>query len=145
MNKEEACRALHAVALGELGIKETPGPAATARIMEYETHTNRGRTGNDEEHWCAKFANFVCDTAGYPGTHSAAAASFRTWGVHLDAPILGCIVAWPHHVAFCDHPDVSNGIIRCLGGNQSDAVKVSRFKVADAVFRAPRTDVKEVT
>lgn len=132
-----ACRAIHDVAMQELGVHETPGPEATARIMEYEEHTNRGHTGSDEDPWCAKFANFVCDTAGFPGTHSAAAASFLTYGVPLEVPILGCLVVWPHHVSFCDHPDISNGIVRCLGGNQGNEVKVSRFKVTDAVFRSP--------
>ena len=137
MDREEACLKLHEVATDEIGVHEIPGPEANARIMEYERHTNRGYTGSDEEHWCAKFANFVCDTAGFPGTHSAAAASFKTWGVKLDKPIKGCLVVWPHHVAFCDHPDISNGIIRVVGGNQGDAVKVSRLKAKDAVFRSP--------
>lgn len=137
MTREEACLKLHSVAKAELGVHETPGPEATARIMEYEKHTNRGYTGSDEEHWCAKFANFVCDESGFAGTNSAAAASFETWGVELDKPIKGCLVVWPHHVTFCDHPDISNGIVRCLGGNQSDSVKISRYQVEGAVFRAP--------
>ena len=81
--------------------------------------------------------NYVVDTAGFTGTHSAAAASFLEWGVGIDKPILGCLVVWPHHVTLCDHPDISNGIIRTIGGNQGDAVKVSRFPVGDAVFRTP--------
>src|ERR1019366_1308854 len=167
MNRIEACQKLHAVALAELGVHETPGPAATARIMEYERHTDRGYTGSDEEAWCAKFANFVVDTAQIPvtlemtqsaggiysfvknglivGTHHANARSFLTWGVPLYAPVLGCIVIMRRgssttqgHVTFCDHPDISNGVIRCLGGNQGDAVKVSRFPVENVIgYRSP--------
>jgi uncharacterized protein (TIGR02594 family) len=136
MTRIDACQKLHDVALAELGVHETPGPEATARILEYTKHTTLDAQ-SDETAWCASFANFVTDTAGFPGTHSAAAASFQNWGVELEAPILGCIVVWPHHVTFCDHPDISNDIIRCLGGNQSNSVKVSRFPVADAKFRSP--------
>ena len=137
MTREEACKKLHAVAMAEMGVHETPGPECTARIAEYETHTNRGRTGSDSDPWCSKFANFVCDTAGFPGTHSAAAISFQSWGVSLEKPIYGCLVAWGHHVAFCDDPVIRNGMISCLGGNQGDQVKVSRFMVVGAVFRSP--------
>ena len=136
MTREEACQKLHDIAMVELGVHETPGPEATARILEYTKHTTLDAQ-SDETAWCASFMNYVTDTAGFPGTHSAAAASFLTWGVPIDAPILGCLVVWPHHVTLCDSPDISNGIVRCLGGNQSDSVKVSRFPVGDAVYRSP--------
>lgn len=138
MTTAEACQRLHFVASNELGVHETPGPEATQRIMEYEKHTNRGYTGSDEEAWCSKFANFVVDTAGFTGTHSAAARSWLGWGVPIVVPVKGCIVVFDRHdahnpnaahVTFCDHPDISNGIIRCLGGNQGDAVKVARFDI----------------
>lgn len=145
MTREEACKKIHEVAVAELGVHETPGPVATARIMEYETHTDRGYTGSDEEAWCAKFANFVTDTAGFPGTRHANARSFLSWGVPLDAPVLGCVVIFQRgtdptqgHVTFCDHPDISNGIIRCIGGNQGDAVSVARFQTVKVLgYRSP--------
>jgi uncharacterized protein (TIGR02594 family) len=145
MTREEACQKMHEVAVAEIGVHETSGPEATARIMEYERHTDRGYTGSDEEAWCAKFANFVTDTAGFPGTHHANARSFLAWGVPLSAPILGCIVVMKRgdsetqgHVTFCDHPDISNGVIRCLGGNQGDAVSVARFPVSKVLgYRSP--------
>lgn len=145
MNREEACLKLHEVAVGELGVHETLGPEATARIMEYEKHTDRGYTGSDEEAWCAKFANFVTDTAGFKGTNHANARSFLNWGVELEEPILGCVVVLKRgdsetqgHVCFCDHPDISNGIIRCIGGNQGDSVSIARFPVDKVLgYRSP--------
>ena len=150
MKKEEACRKLHEVAAIELGVKETPGSVATARIVEYAKHTIMAATG-DEIPWCSSFANFVTDTAGFPGTHSAAARSWLKWGVPLDVPVLGCIVVMDRHdatnpeaahVTICDHPDISNGIIRCIGGNQGDSVKVSRFPTSKVLgYRAPKLDL----
>ena len=144
MTRGEACQKLHDVAIRELGVHETPGPESTARIIEYDSHTTLKAT-NDEVPWCAAFANFVCDTAGFSGTHQANARSFLDWGVPLDAPILGCIVIMKRgdsptqgHVTFCDHPDISNGIIRCIGGNQGDAVSVARFSTGVVIgYRSP--------
>ena len=145
MTREETCAKLHSVASKELGVHETAGSEATARIIEYDKHTTMKAT-SDEVPWCSAFVNFVVDTSGFVGTLSAAAASWRNWGVPLEIPIKGCIVILPRndpsnpnaaHVTFCDHPDISNGIIRCLGGNQSDAVKVSRFPVKGAQYRSP--------
>lgn len=146
MSREEACEKMHGIAMAELGVHETPGPEATARIVEYDRHTTLKAT-SDEVAWCSSFANYVADIAGFPGTHSAAAISWEEWGVPLYAPILGCIVVMHRqdsdnpdagHVTFCDHPDVSNGIIRCLGGNQGNAVKVSRFPVEHVIaYRSP--------
>jgi uncharacterized protein (TIGR02594 family) len=147
MTKIEACKAIHDVAKKELGVHETPGAMATPRIMEYERHTNRGYTGSDEEAWCSKFANFCTDEAGFKGSNSAAAKSWLDWGKVLDEPILGCVVVFSRkdaknpnaaHVAICDHPDISNGIIRCIGGNQSDAVTVARTPTLKVLgYRSP--------
>lgn len=143
MTREEACSKLYETAKKELGVHETPGPEATARIVEYASHTTLKAT-SDEVSWCASFANFVTDETGFPGTRLANARSFLKWGTPIDAPILGCVVVFKRgappsgHVAFCDHPDVSNGMIRCLGGNQGDRVKVSRFPVSDVLgYRSP--------
>src|ERR1035437_524043 len=91
MTRDEACQKLHDVAAAELGVHETPGPEATARIMEYDKHTTLKAT-DDSVPWRSSFANFVTDTAGFPGTHHANARSFLTWGVPLDVPVLGSIV-----------------------------------------------------
>jgi uncharacterized protein (TIGR02594 family) len=148
MTKEEACLSMHSLAYAEMGVHEVGGSKANQRIVEYDKHTTLCAT-SDEVPWCSAFANYVADSAGFPGTHSAAAASWRAWGVSLDAPIKGCVVVLPRfdpcnpnaaHVTFCDHPDISNGIIRCVGGNQSDSVSIGRFKIKGAVYRAPKVE-----
>lgn len=146
MTREEACKKIHNVAFGELGVHEVSGSAANPRIVLYAAHTTLKAT-SDEVPWCSSLANFCTDTAGFPGTRSAAARSWLNWGVVLDKPILGCVVIFerkdtsnPHaaHVAICDHPDISNGIIRVIGGNQSDAVTVSRNSVSKVIgYRSP--------
>lgn len=146
MTRTEACAKIHDIATLELGVHETKGPEATARIVEYAKRTTL-RATSDEIAWCSSFANFVVDTAGLSGTHSAAARSWLDWGAPLEAPILGCIVVFDRHdannpnaahVAICDHPDISNGIIRCIGGNQSDAVTIARTPVTKVLgYRAP--------
>ena len=147
MTQYEACQKLLFVAKGELGVHETPGPEATARIMEYEKHTNRGYTGSDEEAWCAKFACFVTDTAGFKGTNSAAARSFLKWGKKLEAPVPGCIVVFDRkdannpnaaHVTFFLYEEKAHGTIRCLGGNQGNMVKESSYDVGKVLgYRSP--------
>ena len=122
------------LAMEELQVHETAGDAATERIIEYDKHTALKAT-SDEVAWCSSFANFIVDTAGDSGTHSAAARSWLDWGRVLDTPVPGCVVVIdrhddtnPHaaHVTFftCfkdkDH-------IECIGGNQGDCVKMSVF------------------
>lgn len=133
----------HDLAKAELGVHETSGESATARIIEYAKHTSL-HADSDEVAWCSSFANFIVDSAGFKGTGSAAARSWLVWGKPIDKPVLGCVVVFRRgtppsgHVAFCDHPDISNGIIRVIGGNQSDSVCVARYKVADVLgYRVP--------
>ena len=145
MTRQEACDKLWEVATAELGVHETPGTVATKRIQEYQTYTTYGRR-SDEIPWCSDFANFVVDTAGWKGTRSASAKSWRDWGVVLEFPIKGCIVILPRndpnnvgaaHVTFCNDPDITEGFISCIGGNQGDAVKVSSYKINGAQYRSP--------
>ena len=146
MNREEACKKIHDVAIAELGVHETPGQDATPRIVLYAAHTTLKAT-SDEVAWCSSLTNFVTDTAGFPGTHSAAARSWLNWGIKLEAPILGCIVIFDRHdtsnlnaahVAICDHPDISNGVIRTIGGNVSNSVKIDRSPVTKVLgYRSP--------
>lgn len=141
--RDETCKAIHAIAKKEIGVSEVFGADANERIIEYAKHTTLAAT-SDEVPWCSSFANFVVDISGLKGTRSAAARSWLKWGVAIDKPILGCIVVFKRgnppsgHIAFCDHPDISNGIIRVIGGNQENSVKVSRFPIKDVLgYRAP--------
>ena len=143
MTREEACKKLHEAARAELGVQEVAGDGDNPRIIEYHSFTTL-RARKDSVPWCASFANWVCNAAGFKGTGFANARSFLNWGVKLDKPILGCVVVLKRgkppagHVTFCDHEDISNGIVRCVGGNQGNAIKVSRYPVSDVLgYRAP--------
>lgn len=148
MTREEACLKIQEVFKAELGVHETHGPEATARIIEYDKHTTLKAT-SDEVAWCSSLANFAADTAGFPGAHSAAARSWLEYGVVLQVPIVGCYVIFDRHdvnnpnaahVACCDSADISNGIIRCIGGNQGPegAVTISRYPISKVLgYRSP--------
>lgn len=122
------------IAEKEFGVHETPGPQATARIVEYDSHTTLKAT-TDETPWCSAFANFVVDTAGDKGTHSAAARSWLSWGKPIVNPAPGCIVVLDRHDAANPNAahvtffvaELPGGFIKCLGGNQGDQVKYSNF------------------
>ena len=122
------------IAEQELGVHETPGPKATARIVEYGKATSLKAT-SDEIPWCAAFVGWCLAQAGIAPTGSAAAASYYDWGVEIDEPEEGCIVVFPHHVTFFVEWD--GDLLRCLGGNQADSVKYSNFSPDGAAYRMP--------
>ena len=143
---EQACAKMHDAAIKELGIHESGTATSTARIIEYDQHTALKAT-SDHVAWCSSFINFISDECSFPGTNSAAAINWLTWGKKLKEPILGCIVVLKRddsqnhnaaHVTLCDHPNIANGMIRCLGGNQSGGVKVSRYPTKNVLgYRSP--------
>ncbi|MCX5889894.1 MAG: NlpC/P60 family protein [Deltaproteobacteria bacterium] len=118
--------------LEEVGVHATPGPAATARIIEYGQHTTLKPT-SDEVAWCSDCLNFIVDEARQthpeidPPTRSAAAISWAGWGEEVPdgEQDRGDVVVFDwggghNHVAVYltedeDHP----GLIQVVGGNQS--------------------------
>ena len=133
-------------ALRELGTAEVNGEKSNPRILEYHSYTSLKAT-SDEVAWCSSFANWCFAQCGIIGTRSAAARSWLDWGTVLDAPQEGCIVVFKRgqppsgHVAFYAGPDNDPLYVRCLGGNQGDTVKCSRFPVSDILgLRWPEDD-----
>lgn len=125
------------IATAEIGTKEIPGTGRhNPRIIQYHTATAL-RAGTDEVPWCSSFANWVLREAGLRGTGSAQARSWLKWGVECD-PEAGCIVILKRgeppngHVGFYVR-HLGEKCIKVLGGNQSDCVKVSTYKVADVL------------
>ncbi len=90
------------------------------------------KTNSDETPWCAACANWALQTTGYAGTNSAAAKSFDHYGTPC-APVYGCVLTVRHpgggrHVTFFDHwVDEKKRIAACLGGNQSNQLKISIY------------------
>jgi uncharacterized protein (TIGR02594 family) len=122
------------IAAGELGVHETTGAQATARIIEYDACTTLKAT-SDEVPWCSSFANWVVEMGGGKGTKSAAARSWLDWGKVTTSPQAGDIVVFdrkdktnPHaaHVAFFVG-FIGTDFVRVIGGNQSDMVKYANY------------------
>jgi len=122
------------IARKEIGVKEVPGAGNNPRIIEYAATTSLAAK-QDSVAWCSSFVNWCMKQAGIKGTGSAAARSWLNWGEPIATPRLGCIVVFKRgappsgHVGICDHEDISNGIIRVVNGNMSDAVTISRLSV----------------
>lgn len=118
-----------------VGTKEVPGEKANPLIVEFHNHTSL-HAQSDEVAWCSAFANYIVDKCGDKGTGSAAARSWLTWGRELSAPQPGCIVVLDRkdannpnaaHVCFYVCDDNDKQYIQCIGGNQGDMVKTSKF------------------
>jgi uncharacterized protein (TIGR02594 family) len=127
-----------AVARVEIGVKERVGAADNPRIIEYHK-TTRLRATSDSVPWCSSFVNWCLKQAGYLGTRSAAAASFRTWGVRCELKP-GAIVVFGKadpdavgtgHVGFVDHFD--DDWVWVLGGNQSNSVNIAKRPLSRVV------------
>lgn len=148
--------------LAERGVHETPGPAATARIIEYGKHTTLKPT-SDEVPWCSDAMNFIIDEARktHPGidlrTNSAAAISWAAWGDPVphghhakgdvavftwrnsDGDVIGHHVAVVLQQADKNHPNM----VQVVGGNQTssggpDSVNIKCMPLGRAVFRRPK-------
>lgn len=123
-----------AIARGEMGTQEQPGPTDNPRIIAYHATTTLHAT-TDEVPWCSSFVSWCIEQAGIRGTRSAAARSWLTWGEGLEHPILGCIVVLSRgsnpaagHVGFW--MEEQTGRVQLLGGNQGNAVSLSTFDAA---------------
>jgi uncharacterized protein (TIGR02594 family) len=110
----------------EIGFREQPGNRG---IERYVTLAHAGSSGDP---WCAIFINAMLESAGYPGTRSAAARSFEhsQHFVRPEGPALGCIATmWRQSKAsglghvFFYLGENDKGLL-ALGGNQSDQVLV---------------------
>lgn len=131
------------IAIGELGQTEIVGSRDNPRIVEYHQYTSL-HASDDETAWCSSFANYCMAKAGITGTKSAAALSWKTWGKPVAKSDLryGDVIVFDHggghgHVTFFHH-DAGDGLITCLGGNQSNAVRYSNYSLSKvAAIRRP--------
>lgn len=127
------------IAARELGQHERPGTEDNARILTYFDATDLTVT-HDEVAWCSAFVNWCLHAAGYRGTRSALATSWLQYGQPAFDVQRGAIVvltrrdatpdrftgsATGNHVAFL--LGATTEYVECLGGNQHDEVRVSRF------------------
>lgn len=119
------------IAKREVGVSERRG-GENPRIIEYHKATTLQAT-EDEVAWCSSFMNWVMMKCGMERSHSAAARSWLGVGRRLPGFRKYAVVvfrrgnsAWQGHVAIAME-DLGNGYIRCLGGNQGNAVSYANY------------------
>lgn len=138
----------YALAEAELGQAEIPGKDHNPRILEYLDVAGFPEVKNDEDAWCAVFANWALITAGQPGTQSRMARSFLGYGKTLAKPTKGCIAVLKRgsnpslgHVGFFSH--AKDKRVFLLGGNQSNKVSIASFPESDVIaYRLPHDTAK---
>ncbi|WP_441295195.1 TIGR02594 family protein [Massilia forsythiae] len=112
-------------------------------------HKRVGLGGNmNTTPWCASFANYCLMTAGAPYEKSAS-SQFATWSKKfkkIDKPVYGAIMVMRNyfqetgkahgtgHVTFV-YGKTTQGDIAGLGGNQSDRLKLSPYKLGEVSAR----------
>ena len=85
--------------------------------------------------WCAATVNAALENSGYKGNRSAAAKSFVTFGKECEIKPGAVIVirhkGGGHHVTFFHHwVNEKKKLMACLGGNQSNALRISVYDVS---------------
>lgn len=118
-----------------LGIHRGGGATSDEHITSYAKATSMGSTTDTGYAYCAAFANWCLARAGYSGTNSAMAASFKTWGraTRGGKAAYGAIavIKFPeggHHVTFVIGKSGESRLIT-LGGNQGSNHAVSKSSV----------------
>lgn len=130
-----------AVAL--LGTSEVAGSVDNPTIVQFFAEVGQDWIKDDETAWCAAFAGTMLKRSGYKipvGIETVRAKAYNEdVGTKVTTPKYGDIVLLNYgnkgiidHVSFYVE-DLGNGLVKCLGGNQSDKVKYSNFKKEDIV------------
>lgn len=120
-------------AFGESDVREVAGEKANPRILEYFDKTwQKGQRTDDtgkENAWCAAFVTFALTENRIKNGKAVGARSYETWGEPSEA-FRGAIVVLEKngqkHVAMLVGVD-KDGNNLYLGGNQSNAVKISHL------------------
>jgi uncharacterized protein (TIGR02594 family) len=114
-----------------LGQHEILGSKDNQFILDCFKHTGY-KAEHDEVPWCAAFICRLMDETKQKSSHSAAALSYAqpTWGTKCElTPGAIVVFKWAsggQHVAIVHHI-VDATHVACIGGNQSDMVKISVF------------------
>lgn len=118
-----------------LGEHEIAGRRDNQFVLDCFKYTGY-KADHDEVPWCAAFICRMLAETGYKHTHSAAAMSYADYGSpHQIIPGAIVVFKWAgggHHVSLVHHV-IDNQYVACLGGNQSDMVKISVFPISRIV------------
>jgi uncharacterized protein (TIGR02594 family) len=125
-------------AFADLGLHELPGAAAKPRIVEMYAKAGHPEIKSDEVAWCSAAVNAWMVETNSRGTGSLAARSWLTWGRPVDIrktiPRGAVLIfrrgnsSWQGHVCLC--LEDRDGTLTVIGGNQSDAVTIARYRKA---------------
>jgi uncharacterized protein (TIGR02594 family) len=125
------------VALSQYGVKEITGRNHNKTIVDYAKESGFEWVNDDETPWCSIFINWVAFKACLERTKSAVARSWLKVGVPVLSPETGDVVVfkrgnstWQGHVGIYIS-EAENSQINVLGGNQSNAVKISSYDKKD--------------
>jgi uncharacterized protein (TIGR02594 family) len=130
-----------AVAYREIGQEEIAGPQNNPRIIEYLGSVGSTQELQDDEvDWASAFVEWSLRQTGIAGPRSMEPSAWLNWGRTIAEPELGCVVVFSFkglgHVGF--YVKTEGNSLYILGGNQSDAVKISRYAKKDAIgYRVP--------
>lgn len=134
-------------ALKLYGTKEQPGNGDNPEIMEWAYNTGLKRVySGDSVPWCGLFMAVVAHRAGKQFPDSPLwALNWAKFGTKVDRPMLGDVIVFKRpsggHVAIYVGEDATTWHV--LGGNQSDAVTITRIAKARSVaYRRPVYNVQ---
>jgi len=125
------------IARSYIGTTEGPGPADNPVIMEMYASVGQTHVEHDSVAWCAAFVGHCLEKAGIRSTRKLTARSYLDWGIPIEVQDaqqgdIGIIPrgtsSWQGHVFFIDR--IEGEWVWGLGGNQDDAVNVTRYPVA---------------
>ncbi len=121
------------IALTEYGNHDILGAQNNPDVLKYYKKIGQGWVTDDDTAWCAAFVGYCLEMAGILSTKLLNARSYLKWGKPTVTPQMGDIVVFwrisPNsaygHVSFFIRE--RDGLIYCLGGNQSDQVCISTY------------------
>lgn len=125
------------IARGYIGTTEGPGPENNPTVMAMYASVGQDWVEHDSVAWCAAFVGHCLERAGIRSTRKLTARSYLDWGVPVEIADaqpgdIGVIPrgssSWQGHVFFIDR--IEGAWVWGLGGNQSDAVNVTRYPVS---------------
>lgn len=116
-----------------IGVKEYAGAQNNPLIMRWATRAAKFlgiKYDGDHVPWCGLFTAYcVIENGIIPPSIAVRASAWSTWGVPLVKPAFGALMTFSrkggNHVGFYVSEDETTYHI--LGGNQSDAVNVTRI------------------
>ncbi len=132
-----------------IGTHEIKGHKDNPVIMEMYSTLGHSWVGHDEVPWCAAFVGFCLERGGIKSTKKLNARSYEKYGTlvykkgaagagKLSSAREGdiCVFSranssWKGHVAFFVSGTTSR--IKCLGGNQQDAVNIKAYPLSKLV------------